>query len=43
MPSVLREKLFKDIDFKNISLDSSFKEDSVRERIVLPIYKRAWA
>lgn len=34
-----KEELFGNIDFKNIATDPDFKEDSVREVIILPIIK----
>jgi len=39
MHSVTKEKLFGDLDFRKLSKNSSFKEDSVREEIVLPILR----
>ncbi len=36
---ITREKLFGQLDFKNIANDPDFKEDSVREIIILPIIK----
>ena len=35
----IKEKLFGDLNFKNILQDKDFKEDSVREVIVMPILK----
>lgn len=35
----MKEKLFGELNFKNITLDPDFKEDSVREVIILPIIK----
>lgn len=35
----IRENLFGDTDFKSILTDPDFKEDSVREVIILPILK----
>jgi len=32
-----KQELFGDIDFKNLEFDDFFKEDSVRERIIMPI------
>lgn len=34
-----KEELFGNIDFKSIAADPDFKEDSVREVIILPIIK----
>jgi hypothetical protein len=34
---ITREKLFGQLDFKKIANDPDFKEDSVREVIILPI------
>src|SRR6266540_1152220 len=40
MPSVhIKEKLFGQLDFRKIASDKNFKEDSVREVIILPILK----
>jgi len=36
---ITREKLFGNLDFKTIATDPDFKEDSVREVIILPILK----
>ncbi|MDI5949562.1 DNA methyltransferase [Flavobacterium yafengii] len=36
---ITREKLFGQLDFKTIATDPDFKEDSVREVIILPILK----
>jgi len=36
---ITREKLFGQLDFKKIASDPDFKEDSVREVIILPIIK----
>jgi 16S rRNA G966 N2-methylase RsmD len=36
---ITREKLFGQVDFKKIANDPDFKEDSVREVIILPIIK----
>ncbi len=36
---MLKEKLFGKLDFKKIALNSDFKEDSVREVIILPIIR----
>ena len=38
--TVTKQQLFGDIDFKTIAQDSDFKEDSVREEIILPILKQ---
>ena len=37
--NITREKLFGQLDFKRIATDPDFKEDSVREVIILPIIK----
>jgi DNA modification methylase len=37
---VTKHQLFGDIDFKKIAEDANFKEDSVREEIILPILKQ---
>ena len=37
--ATMREKLFPEIKFESLADDSSFKEDSVREEIILPILK----
>lgn len=37
--NLTREKLFGQLDFKKIATDPDFKEDSVREVIILPIIK----
>jgi len=37
--NITREKLFGQLDFKRIATDLDFKEDSVREVIILPIIK----
>jgi len=34
-----KEKLWGNIDFKKIANDPNFKEDSVREVIILPVIK----
>jgi len=39
MHSITKENLFGQIDFKTLSHDTEFKEDSVREVIILPILK----
>lgn len=39
MKKITKEYLFGSIDFKNLSNNSDFKEDSVREVIILPILK----
>ena len=36
----MKHPLFGDIDFKAITEDANFKEDSVREVIILPILKQ---
>lgn len=36
---ITKQNLFGQIDFKNLSLNSDFKEDSVREVLILPILK----
>ena len=38
--TVTKHQLFGDIDFKAIAEDANFKEDSVREVIILPILKQ---
>ena len=38
--TVTKHPLFGDIDFKAIAEDANFKEDSVREVIILPILKQ---
>lgn len=40
MLSITKEYLFGNLDFKKISSDVDFKEDSVREVIILPILKQ---
>lgn len=35
----LKERLFKGLDFKNLENREDFKEDSVREIVILPILK----
>ncbi len=39
MHHITKQNLFGQIDFKNLSLNSDFKEDSVREVLILPILK----
>lgn len=39
LDKINKERLFGNLDFKTISTDSDFKEDSVREVIILPILK----
>jgi 16S rRNA G966 N2-methylase RsmD len=39
MNHITKQNLFGQIDFKNLSLNSDFKEDSVREVLILPILK----
>ncbi len=39
MHSITKEYLFDQIDFKTLGRDVEFKEDSVREVIILPILK----
>ncbi|MBX7242126.1 MAG: type I restriction enzyme HsdR N-terminal domain-containing protein [Bacteroidia bacterium] len=39
MENITKEKLFGQLDFKKIANDPDFKEDSVREVIILPIIK----
>ena len=39
MPQITKQNLFGQIDFKSLSHNSEFKEDSVREVIILPILK----
>lgn len=39
LEQIKKENLFAKIDFANLSIDTSFKEDSVREEIILPIIK----
>lgn len=35
----MKKELFNDLDFRRLASDDNFKEDSVRERIILPILK----
>ena len=37
---ITKQELFGDIDLKTIAQNPDFKEDSVREVIILPILKR---
>lgn len=39
MSIIIKRKLFGDLDFRKLLLNSDFKEDSVREIIILPILK----
>jgi hypothetical protein len=39
MNHVTKSELFGDLDFRTLDTNSDFKEDSVREIIILPILK----
>ncbi len=37
MPTIIKEHVFGNIDFKQIANNPEFKEDSVREVVILPL------